>query len=93
MLRFASETGTDFVEMERDRRGETTIQSISPNELTLRSALSTERVHMAIDGSTGHHVQAEDGKLWHAVQFGFKFDPGQLTVAANEEWVKRNALS
>jgi len=143
MLRFASETGTDFVEvdlvrqedselpskgdgyltiqvssagftghndlwvcaeslrsfckgvvlLDRDRHGETTIESISPNELTLKICSVNRKGHMAIEGSTGYHVQADGTRFWHGVHFGFKFDPGQLVIAANEEWLKRNALS
>ena len=43
---------------------------------------------MAIEGSTGYHIQRANALIWHAVHFGFEFDPSQLAVAVKEAWIQ-----
>jgi hypothetical protein len=77
--------------LESNRRGEAVLESISPDELRLVVRSVDSRGHMAVEGSTGYHVQRESTRPWHAVRFGFEFDPSQLEKAVNTEWVRRNA--
>src|SRR5215471_5019704 len=78
-----------LVGLERERRGEAIIKSISPEELSLSVHSVGRRGHMAIEGSTGYQVQREDFLPWHSVQFGFQFDPSQLVSAIRLDWIKR----
>lgn len=79
-----------LVRLERERRGEARLVSMSPNELDLTVRSIGSRGHMAVEGSTGHHMHLEDRTCWHAVHFGFDFDPSQLVAAAHVSWVKAN---
>jgi hypothetical protein len=80
-----------LIVLERDRRGEAVLESISPDELRLVVRSVDSRGHMLIEGSSGYEVQRENSRLWHSVDFGFEFDPSQLLRAASVDWVKRNA--
>jgi hypothetical protein len=82
-----------LIKLERDRRGETEIEAISPGQLKLKIRAVDSRGHLAVEGTTGYLVQRDNSSHWHAVQFGFEFDPSQLTTAASVEWVRRNAPS
>jgi hypothetical protein len=77
--------------LESNRRGAAVLESVSPDELRLLVRSVDSRGHMAVEGSTGYHVQRENTRPWHAVHFGFEFDPSQLVKAVSVEWVKRNA--
>jgi hypothetical protein len=80
-----------LVALERDRRGEAILESISPEELRLVVRSVDSRGHMAVEGVTGYEVQRENSRPWHSVAFGFEFDPSQLVRAVSVEWVRRNA--
>ena len=83
-----------LVALGRVRRGEAAIESMSPKELILKIRSSDLLGHMSIEGSTGRGVfqlAAETWWAWHAVHFGFEFDPSQLVAAIRVDWVKRNA--
>ena len=81
-----------LIALERDRRGKAEIHSMSPNELLLTVRSADSRGHMLVEGATGYHVlQREGATLWHAVQFGFEFEPSQLVAATSVAWVKENA--
>lgn len=45
------------------------------------------------EGCAGYEVPRGHGRPWHAVRFGFEFDPSQLLRAAGVEWAKHNANS
>ncbi len=77
--------------LERDRQGEAALSSCSPGELDLRLHSIDCRGHMAVEGSVGIHVRRGNWRHWHAVHFGFEFDPSQPAKAVSTEWVKRNA--
>jgi len=79
--------------LERERRGEAVLESVSPNELRLVVRSVDSRGHMLIEGSTGHEVQRENSRPWHSVAFGFEFDPSQLRQAVSVDWVTSNAES
>jgi hypothetical protein len=76
--------------LERDRRGEATIESISPGELKLKIRSVDSLGHMTIEGSTGHSIQRRCVRTWHSVAFGLEFDPSQLVRAVAAEWVRKN---
>ncbi len=77
--------------LERERRGEAVLESISPDELRLVVRSVDSRGHMLVEGSTGYEVHRENSRPWHSVDFGFEFDPSQLLKAASVDWIKRNA--
>ena len=77
--------------LERDRRGEAVLESISPDELRLVIRSVDSCGHMAVEGTTGYQVQREHSRPWHSVTFGFEFDPSQLVRAVGIDWVRRNA--
>ena len=80
-----------LVTLERDRRGEAILESVSPEELRVIVRSVDSCGHMAIEGSTGYAVQREHSRPWHSVDFGLEFDPSQLVRAVRVEWVRRNA--
>ncbi len=80
-----------LIVLERDRRGQALLESMSPDELRLVVRSVDSRGHMLIEGSTGYVVQRENSLPWHSVDFGFEFDPSQLLRAARVDWVRRNA--
>ena len=80
-----------LVALEASRRGAAELESISPDELTLKVHSVTSRGHVAVSGKTGYLVQHESGGFWHSVEFGFEFDPSQLASAAKLPWVSRYA--
>ncbi len=80
-----------LVALERDRRGEAVLESVSPDELRIVVRSVDSRGHMAVEGYTGYAVQREGFRPWHSVRFGFEFDPSQLVRALSVDWVRRNA--
>jgi hypothetical protein len=76
--------------LERNRRGEAIIESMSPGELVLRFRSVDSCGHMAVEGAIGCRVQRGHSHSWHAIHFGFEFDPSQLVKAAATEWVQRH---
>lgn len=80
-----------LIALERERRGDALLEAISPGELKLRVWSVNSRGHLAVEGFTGYEVLRESSRPWHAVHFGFEFDPSQLVSAAAVEWVKKNA--
>ena len=80
-----------LVALERDRRSEALLESVSPDELRVVVRSVDSRGHMAVEGSTGYSVRRENIRSWHSVRFGFEFDPAQLVKAVSVDWVKRNA--
>lgn len=90
--------GADFksfcrqlVELEKSRKGEARLSSISPDELslTIKSIDSLGRV--AVVGDTGYSVHIGQQTDEHRVTFGFEFDPSQLAAAVVTPWVKSGA--
>lgn len=80
-----------LVELEATRRGAAELESIAPGEMNLKVHSITSRGHVAVTGKTGYLIQHESGGFWHAVEFGFEFDPSQLATAARLPWVSRYA--
>ena len=80
-----------LVALERDRRGEAVLESVLPEELRIVVRSVDSCGHMLVEGSTGYQVQREHSRPWHAVAFGFEFDPSQLVRAVGTAWVRANA--
>jgi hypothetical protein len=72
---------TALVALERNRRGEAAMESMSPDKLVLRIRSVHSCGHMAVEGSIGCHVQREHSHPWHALHFGFEFDRSYLAKA------------
>jgi hypothetical protein len=68
-----------LIALELSRHGEVVLESMSPDELKPRIRSVDRRGHMAIEGSTGFHIHRGDSQIWHAVHFGFEFDPCSLS--------------
>jgi hypothetical protein len=84
---------TALAALERNRRGEASLASMSPGELDLRIRSVDSCGHMAIEGSTGCHIHRDHSLAWQAVHFGFEFEPFQLAKAVATEWVQSNSES
>ena len=79
-------------ELERNRKGETCLTSMSPNELDLKVHSLNSRGHIGVSGKTSYNVLSENASFIHSLEFGFEFDPSQLIDAINVEWVKNNNI-
>lgn len=86
LARFCS----SLISLERSLNGEAAIVSMSPNELSLQVLAVSSRGHLAVQGSTGHHIHGENRTYWHAISFGFEFEQSQLSEAVRESWVRRH---
>ena len=78
---------TSLVKLERERRGEATLSSISPGELNLKIYSVDSLGHLAVAGTTSYEV----ANMPHSLTFGFEFEPSQLVKAVASPWVMRNA--
>jgi hypothetical protein len=80
-----------LVILERDRRGEAVLESMSPEELRIMVRSLDSFGHMLVEGSTGGQVYREHARPWHSVTFGIEFDPSQLVRALAVDWVRTNS--
>src|SRR5262245_53440219 len=65
--------------LETNRRGEATIEGLSPGEFHLRLWSVDRRGHMALGGVVTKLVhKGEASPYRHAIEFGFEFDPTLL---------------
>jgi hypothetical protein len=80
-----------LVALEKARKGEASLSSISPGELELTIGSVSSLGHLAVSGELGWPVRREHGLFDHLVRFGFEFDSGQLSDTTNIAWVRRNA--
>jgi hypothetical protein len=78
---------TSLVKLEKERKGEATLNSISPGKLSLKIYSVDSLGHLAISGTTGYEV----ANIQHSLTFGFEFEPSQLVKAVASPWVKQNA--
>jgi hypothetical protein len=78
-----------LAELARTGEGEATLGSMAPHALELAVRALTSRGHVAVSGSMGHLVRGEHAQFWHAVSFGFEFEPGQLAEALAASWLGR----
>src|SRR5205809_970345 len=53
-----------LIALERNRRGEAVLESISPDELHLVISSIDSCGHMAVEGTTGYGVQREHSRPW-----------------------------
>jgi len=79
-----------LINLEKKRKGETVLESLSPGELHLQIFSIDSLGHMGIRGTTGFQVFGGTDSFPHSVTFGFEFDPSQLEKAAKVEWIKIN---
>lgn len=81
----------DLVKLEKQRKGKSLLESMSPGELSLQIFSIDSLGHMGVRGTTGFKVYNGKDLFPHSVTFGFEFDPSQLEKAANTNWVQLNA--
>ncbi len=81
----------DLLALERSLKGEARLESMSPNELSVKLRSVSTRGNVAICGSLGYEVRRENCTFWHSVSFGFEFEPSQLSQAIRLGWVRQYA--
>lgn len=77
--------GRAILELEKYRKGEAILTSISPGELYLRVYAYTGFGHIAIEGETGYCVAGPVG-FFHSVKFGFAIESEQLVKMSKIKW-------
>ena len=82
---------TSLLKLEKERKGDATLSSISPGELYLKLYSVDSVGHLAISGKTAYEIISSNTQILHSVEFGFEFEPSQLVKLINEPWVKQNA--
>jgi hypothetical protein len=80
-----------LIVLEKTRKGEALLESISPGELNLQIFSIDSLGHMGVRGKTGFNVLNSTDLFPHSVTFGFEFDPSQLVKATKVDWVRKNA--
>jgi hypothetical protein len=82
----------DLASLERSRRGEAKLVSISPGELEVSVRAVSSLGAIAVGGVCGYSVHRPHGQIWHRLEFGFEFDPSQFIGAVAVPWVRRHAV-
>ena len=82
-----------LIALEKIRKGEALLESISPGELNLQIFSIDSLGHMGVRGKTGFNVLNGTDLFPHSVTFGFEFDPSQLVKATKVDWVRKNAAA
>ena len=80
----------NLIDLEKKRKGETLLESISPGELYLQIFSIDSFGHMGVRGKTGFAVINGTDLFPHSVSFGFEFEPSQLVKAVKVDWVRKN---
>lgn len=80
----------EVMELEKSRKGEAILKSISPGELLLKIYAYDNVGHLAVEGQTSHTI-FEEVNFKHSIQFGFTIDPEQLIKLSKSKWVASNA--
>jgi hypothetical protein len=76
-----------LIKLEKERKGEAILTSISPGELFVKIYSIDSLGHMAVSGTTGYQID----NMQHSVTFGFQFDPSQLIKVVADPWVRRGS--
>ena len=74
----------ELVKLEKERKGEATLKSISPGELYLKVYAIDSLGHIAISGNTGYEID----NIEHNVTFGFQIEPNALEKMVRASWVR-----
>jgi len=77
----------DLMALEKSLRGEARLESLSPGELSLRIFAANSRGLLAATGAISFRTIGESQSFNHALEFGFEFEPMQLTNAIRLPWV------
>lgn len=80
----------NLIELEKKRKGETILESVSPGELYLQILSIDSLGHVGLKGTTGFQVFEGTDLFPHSVTFGFEFDPSQLEKAVKVDWIRFN---
>jgi hypothetical protein len=81
-----------LVHLEKSRKGEAKLVSVSPGELDVFIRAISPLGAMAVVGTCGYPVLRRHGSVFHRLEFGFEFDPSQLIGAVATPWVRRHAV-
>ncbi len=76
----------ELAQLNATRQGSATLEGFAPEDLKLKIRSIDSAGHMMIEGSTGYWANHRVA-VWHAVHFGFDFEPGQLETAVQVPWV------
>ena len=77
----------DLDALEQTLRGESVLESISPNELKLAIRSANGRGYVAVEGAMGYWAGHDEFKFWHSVTFGFIVEPQQFAGAVASSWL------
>ena len=80
-----------LISLNNTLKGNASLESISPEELSLIIAPVNLRGYLGVSGLIGHHFYSENTDHWHSVNFGFEFEPSQLQLAIQAPWIKKYA--
>jgi hypothetical protein len=81
----------NLVSLEASLIGEARLESISPNELSIKVRSVSGRGNLSVEGTSGYEVRRDNSASWHSVSFGFEFEPSQLSGVVRLPWIQRFA--
>jgi hypothetical protein len=76
-----------LVQLNESLSGHASIKSMSPGELDFTVQSVSPLGRLSVSGSLRKLVRGTDKTYWHAVSFGFEFEPSQLQAAVGTLWV------
>jgi len=77
-----------LIKLDETRKGEASIRSMSPNELSLRVYSSSAAGHMALEGTVHHQFLGNDLQIPHTLTLGFEIDPYEVASLVKLSWVR-----
>lgn len=80
-----------LVALEQTLTGEAHLVSITPGALSIRIFPTEYPGNVELSGRVGYYIHRENEKVWHSVDFGFRFASSQLSKAARLPWVMHYA--
>ncbi len=80
---------TSIRALDKYRKGEAVLSSMSPDELFLKVYAYDRVGHMAIVGKTGYQVTGAVG-FDHSIEFGFTIEPEQVVKLSKAQWLTQD---
>ena len=78
----------ELAALDKTLKGEVQLSSISPDELKICVRAVSSRGNVAVSGTTGYWIASENASFWHAISFGFEFEPNQISAALRQSWLR-----